>query len=119
MSAPLSDEAMAEAIDRIARSADGQILYRFLQRSLMAVPSVTSKGALRAHHGERSFASRLMGLMSKGIAESGGRTSSSGSTEQPIVFALAKPVDTRGARGAGRRITEHTRVPGYDQPDDA
>jgi hypothetical protein len=114
----LSDEAMKEAIDRIARTADGRVLYLFLQRSMMTFPTTGSKGALRSHHGERTFAFRLMSLMGKGISESGGRTSSSSGTEQPIVFAPGKPVDTRGPRGAGRRITEHTRVPGYDHPDD-
>ena len=77
-------------------------------------------GTLQRSEGERTFAARLIGLMATGISESGGRTSSGsstgGDTEQPIVFAVPKPVAVGGPRGAGRRITEHTRVPGYDHP---
>lgn len=118
-----TQDAILEAIDRISRTPDGAALYVFLQRRVMWVAPTTSRSALRTDHGERSFASKLIGLMAKGIHESGGRTSSSGSpgvAEQPIVVPRSGPVLVGpGPRGAGRRITADTRVPGYDLPDDA
>ena len=52
-----------------------------------------------------------MGLMAKGIAESGGHT-------EPIcTFAVAGPRNVASAsRGAGRRVTADTYVAGYDDP---
>jgi hypothetical protein len=120
-----TQKAVEEAIDRLARTPDGAMLYVYLQRRLMEVIPTADQSALSAHHGERIFASRLTGLMAKGIIESGGRTGITGSStgpgglEQPIVRPVAKSVTLGGPRGAGRRITEHTRVPGYDPPDDA
>lgn len=108
MSEGIGEDHFNEAIDRLARTPDGEILYLFLQRRLMAVPTSTEDGALRSDHGERSFAARLISLMAKGIQERGGRTgstsdTSSGST-RPIVFAVASPRPTGGGpRGSGRR----------------
>jgi hypothetical protein len=114
----------SEALDRISRTSDGATLYVLLQRSMMSFPLDSSDGALRSNHGERSFAAKLIGLMAKGIAESGGRTGSTsgGGTsdgEQPIVVPSPEPrrVGRIGNPG-GRRITPDTRVPGYD-PDEA
>jgi hypothetical protein len=107
---PTSKE-IAESIDRIARTTDGANLYVLLQRSLMYVPATAKAGALRCQHGERMFASKLIGLMAKGIHESGGRTFStsdpstgSGSgSEQPIVVPVARPVaGPRAARDRAR-----------------
>jgi hypothetical protein len=118
MSFELSEKLMHEAIDRIARTPDGRSLYLYCQRRMLEVSVSIDPSTLQADHGERRFASHLRGLMATGISESGGRTSSDGtSSEQPIVFARPKPVAVGGIRGAGRRITEHTRVPGYDPPD--
>ena len=121
MSFEISEKLMHEAIDRIARTPDGRVLYLYCQRRMMALTTTGDIGTLQRSEGERTFAARLIGLMATGISESGGRSSSSGtggdSTEQPIVFAVPKPVAVGGPRGAGRRITEHTRVPGYDHPD--
>jgi len=111
-----------DSLDRIAMTPDGRNLYVFLQRRLMKVPSETSDSALRANQGERSFALELIGLMAKGIAESVNRTNSSASDvgpEQPVVIGSAQPVSTGGPRGAGRRITADTRVPGWDREPDA
>src|SRR6185312_7841570 len=114
-----TQHAIEEAIDRIARTPDGANLYVFLQRKIMSVAPAEKSGALRQHHGERMFATHLMNLMTKGIYESGGRTSSSGSSgsdsEQPVVVPRAEPVRTGRARNpGGRRITEHTIVPGWN-----
>jgi hypothetical protein len=111
---PIANEQFHNAIDRLARTEDGRSLYLFLQRRLMGVSGATDDGALRLDNGERSFASKLIGLMAKGIQESGGRTSS----EQPVVFAVAGPRAVSGARGAGRRVTIDTRVPGWDPDPD-
>jgi hypothetical protein len=121
MSFEISEKLMQEAIDRIARTPDGRVLYLYCQKRLMAVSISSDLGTLHHSEGERTFAARLISLMATGISESGGRTSSGGSTgsEQPIVFAVPKPRAVGGPRGAGRRIDEHTRVPGYDPPDDA
>jgi hypothetical protein len=108
-----------EAIDRIARTADGAAMYVFLQRRLMSIPPEISEGALRLDQGERTFAAKLISIMAEGIRESGGRGISGSNvgpngSEQPVVVPSAKPVNTR-VPGSKRRITEHTRVPGWDR----
>jgi hypothetical protein len=117
MSKPISDELLREAIDRIARTPDGPLLYLYLQRRLMAFSPAASNSALRSDNGERSFAAKLIGLMAKGISESGRAGPSSGGSEQPIVFPVAKPVPSRIPRGAGRRIGPEDRVAGWDPPE--
>jgi hypothetical protein len=110
-----------DSLDRIAMTPDGRNLYVFLQRRLMKVPAETSDSALRANQGERSFAFELIGLMAKGIAESVNRTSSSAGpngSEQPVVLGSAQPVAVERPRGAGRRITADTLVPGWDREPD-
>lgn len=110
------------SLDRIAMTPDGHNLYIFLQRRIMTVTPAPTDGALRQDEGERSFAAKLTGLMAKGIAESDGRTSSSSASssgaEQPVVLPVAEPRAVGGPRGAGRRITADTRVPGWDRPED-
>jgi hypothetical protein len=125
MTHPVAEKLLLEAIDRIARTPDGQLQYVWLQRQLMAVLPMTDPCALSTHHGERLFAARLIGHMAKGIIESGGRTGITGSdigpggTEQPIARPIPQPVAASPRTGAGRRITEHTRVPGWDPPEQA
>lgn len=102
------DEDMENAIRRIALTADGELQYRYLQKRLLGVLVSTDSGALLSDNGERKFASRLMGLMAKGIDERGGRNSDSsgtgGATERPVTFAVAGPRPiSNGRRGAGRR----------------
>lgn len=120
----LTDEMLHAAIDRLARTDDGRTLYLFLQKRLMAVATSDVDGALQADNGERRFASKLIGLMAKGISERDGSNTSSGDSSgsgdtarQPIVFAVPGPRSTGGPRGAGRRVTNDTRVPGYDTTD--
>jgi hypothetical protein len=114
----ITDDLLKEAIDRIARTPDGRLLYLWLQRRMMGVCASTEPGALQTDHGERRFASTLIGLMAKGMDESGGRDTSTGgrgTSEPAIIFALPRPVASPDSRGAGRRITADTRVPGYDR----
>jgi hypothetical protein len=122
MTDPINPKLVLEAIDRIARTPDGVSLYLFCQNKLMTLPASSKISTLRKLEGERSFALEIIGHMTKGLIESGGRPSISGSPgstidEQPIVFAVPKPVAVGGPRGAGRRIGPNTRVPGYDPPD--
>ena len=67
-------QQIAEALDRIARTADGLILYRHLEKQLCAVCLDLGHGALRRHEGYRMFARELMGFMAEGIDASGGRS---------------------------------------------
>lgn len=102
----ITDEDIAAALDRLAKTPDGALLYRYCQKVLMGIPPTTDSGALQSHHGERTFAAKLMSLMSKGLEESGRRPeSSSGSPGSPVVFVTggARPVGGAG-RGAGRRV---------------
>ena len=122
----MEDKDLHEAIDRIARTSDGRILYLFLQRKTMELAADLSDGALRVHTGERTFAAKLISLMASGIADSGGRSSDTSSSpgasaEQPIVFRLPEraAVSKPRPRGNARRVTASTRVAGYDGPDDA
>lgn len=96
----ITDDDMTTAISNIARTADGLRLYRWLQRELLAVPPFIESCALTAHHGERRFAAKLMGLMADAIAEQAvdepdhdipGR----GASERPVVFVPAQPVGRR------------------------
>jgi hypothetical protein len=121
----ITDDDLRSAWDRVARTADGQLLYLHLQRRLMAISTVVSDGALLASEVERRFAATLMGLMAKGIEESGGSGDTSGSgsgsssgAERPIVFAVAKPVAV-ARRTGGRLVGPDDHVAGWDQPDDS
>lgn len=91
----ISDEDIAKALDRLARTADGELLYRYLQKIVMFVPGLEADdGALRVDQGRRRFALDLMALMAKGIDESDGRDHSTGGkrSERTIVFAARRPV---------------------------
>lgn len=118
----IEDKQLHAVIDAIARTEHGRTLYLFLQKRLMAVPTSIEGGALQTDHGERTFASKLIALMGKGISESGGRNDAGehrGPDEQPIVFAVHGPVSVNRRRGAGRRVGDDTIVPGWndDQSD--
>jgi hypothetical protein len=66
----ISEETMREAIDRIGRTPDGELLYLYLQRRLMEVDRSGRVRALRLENGQRIFASELMSLLSLGLEES-------------------------------------------------
>lgn len=91
----ITDEMMHGALDRIARTPDGEMFYRWLQKRLMGVPA--DVGALPQEHGARMLASSLMGLMTQGMQDT-----HAGRTDVAITFAVAKPVAVTSA-GAHRR----------------
>jgi hypothetical protein len=102
----IENKDVIEAIDRIARTPDGQMLFRHLQKICLAVATPeSSHGALRQHEGRRMFASELMGMMSKGIADS---------DRYAITFVRTAAEPATRSRGAGRRITAATPVAGWD-----
>jgi hypothetical protein len=105
----IENKEMQEAIDRIARSADGLLLYRLLQKVLCGtVAAPTQEGALQFHEGRRTLARDLMAYMAEGIADN---------DRACVTFAVAKPTSIAGTRGAGRRVTADTYVAGYDTAD--
>lgn len=93
----ITDEETAAALDRIARTSDGELLYRHLQKHLMGTIAdhAPDDSALRTEHGMRRFAASLMAKMARGIDESGGSSTSSGTdgkrSERTVVFAPSKP----------------------------
>jgi hypothetical protein len=65
---------------------------------------------LRQDQGERTFAAKLIGLMAKGIFESGGRTGSSdGSTATPV--AVSSPLSSPAPSPSASAATEARRPP--------
>lgn len=97
-----------EALERIARTEDGWLLFCGLHKVAISLPEPGAKsGALRDHHGRRTLAREIMDLMSEGIDERGRRTGTSGTdklSEQPVAFARPKPVAVSRGHGTGRRI---------------
>lgn len=90
----MTDAELKEAIDRIARTPDGEKLYLYLQKTLCGfVGSETSNRALRHLEGRRSLAAQLMGLMAEGIDARSGTDSSA----RVVTFRAERPVN------AGRR----------------
>lgn len=92
----ITDEEMHQAIDRIARSEDGHLLYLYFQKALCA--TTTTESALPRNEGRRSFAAELMAIMAKGIRESGRADSI------PITFAVAGPRSIAGTGSGPGRI---------------
>ena len=83
----IAEEDLIKAIDRIARTLDGELLYRYLQRKTMEVGLLNDLGTLARHDGERMFAARLMDLMRAGIDATAGRHPESDQpSERPVVF---------------------------------
>ena len=113
----VDDKQIAEALDRIARTDDGELLYLFLQKVLCAVTLPTQEQiALLRNEGRRSLAAVLMGHMAEGLL-------TSGRTRNPVVV-FTGPKRDAGSPGrfkptpGGRRISADTRVYGYDLPDE-
>jgi hypothetical protein len=107
----ITPDDMAEAIDRLARTDDGLILYRFLQKTLCGAVE-GNDGAFMIHEGRRRFASYLMGLMSRGIEEN--------ARGHCVVFRTGRSDNDRDGvyrpKPGGRRIDDRTFVPAYDLP---
>lgn len=91
----IEQDELLQAIDRIARTADGALLYLYLQRVETELPASPepSDSALRANFGRRSLAAELMARMATGMSESG----TGSPAERPVVFA------PRAAASASRR----------------
>ena len=106
MADEIDNERVKDAWDRIARTQDGIIAYRHLQRIRLGIaPARIDHGALQMLEGRRSLAADLMAFMSEGIAEN---------DRACVTFAVAKPSPVSTNRGAGPRISADTFVPGYD-----
>ncbi len=104
----IEEKDLLAAWDRVARSEDGHLLYLYLQKRLMATSPEVESGTLRQREGARIFASELLGLMAKGIEES-----ATGLSASCITISRSGPVAVSSARGARRRVTDDTYVPGY------
>jgi hypothetical protein len=94
----ITDDLLREAIDRIGRTADGELLYLYLQRFLCRVTHSADAGALQAENGKRIFAQELMGLMSRGLSEIHAGTRN----DRIAIFAVPEPRSIRQP-GASRR----------------
>ena len=115
MTEGISTEELREAISRIARTPEGEMLYLWLQKRLMALPVVGCNGDdLQKFEGGRMLAGELFAIMSEGINLSG-RTD----TVRPIVFRTGGSVADARARPSLRRVTADTPVAGFDAPGDA
>ena len=106
MSEELDFAQTKEAWDRIARTHDGLVIYRHLQRLRMGLAPDMS--ALPLFEGRRSLAADLMSFMSDGIRDY---------DRSCVTYTIAKPAAVSGTRGAGRRVTADTYVAGYDTAD--
>lgn len=113
----ISHDDLKSAIGRIAGTPDGENLYLWLQKQLMALPVVGSTdGGLREFNGRRMLVAELIAMMSEGIKLSGRSDDT-----RPIVFRLAgsERADSRSRfSGAGRRVGPSTYVPGFSDPAD-
>ena len=103
----IESKDIAEAWDRVARTPDGLLIYRHLQRIVMGTAG-PEDSALPRLEGRRRLAADLMAYMAEGIANN---------DRSCVTFAVAKPVPTTSTRGAGRRVTADTFVAGYNTAD--
>ncbi len=78
----MMNDRIKQALDRIARTPDGQEFYRYLQQVVCQTHPNVSDGALRQHEGTRIFASDLMTHMGEGIDASVRRDGN----EQPVIL---------------------------------
>lgn len=100
------DKDIAAALERIALTPDGEILYDALHKEAADLLDVDpSDGALRSHHGRRTFARELMKMMAKGIEEGGRRPdgTSGKRSDRIIVYRAPQPVVV-GARLTPREL---------------
>jgi hypothetical protein len=100
----IENKDVVEAWDRIARTQDGLIVYRHLQRILMGTAS-SDDSALPRLEGRRRLAADLMAFMSEGIADN---------DRACITFAVAKPVAVAANTGTRARRDWLASQPWYD-----
>jgi len=109
MSEEIELQQIKEAWDRLARTRDGLVVYRHLQRIRLGLaPENVPDGALPRLEGRRSLAADLMAFMSEGIAEN---------DRSCITFAVARPSPVSGASGTDARRKWLASQPWYDTPD--
>jgi len=95
MANEIDNERIKDAWDRIARTQDGVIAYRHLQRIRLGIVTATADlGALQINEGRRSLAADLMAFMAEGVADN---------DRACITFAVAKPVAVAGTGTDARR----------------
>ena len=109
MAHEIDSQDFIDALDRIARTEDGVILYRFLQKTLCGVTYDTR--VLPTNEGKRMFASQLMGLMAKGISTHDRR-------DAVVTFSLGSGRANNARPAGGRRVTADSFVPGFSDPRD-
>ena len=106
MAEEIETSKIAEIWERIARTADGQIAYRWLQGVLMSKASKQDVSALPFLEGRRSLAWDIANYMAQGIVDS---------DRYAVTFVTRiTPRDERTTRGAGPRIGPEHFVPAYD-----
>jgi hypothetical protein len=105
----ISDKDIREALDRIARTRDGEVLYLYLQKFLIGVSDSTDVGVLQSVHGARSFARDLMAHMGQGVAQS--------ARSGCITFVVGPRAVPERRRPGARLVSIDSRVPGYDGPE--
>jgi len=89
----IENKDIAQAWDRVARTQDGLIIYRHLQRILMGTANADDS-ALPRLEGRRRLAADLMAFMAEGVADN---------DRACITFAVAKPVAVAGTGTDARR----------------
>lgn len=97
----IDDNYVKEALQRIARTPDGQIFHIGLQRALMALSPSPESGALQTFEGGRRFAQQIKAVMDEAIA--GEPVDGQSERERPIVIVARSAVPVGGTRGARRR----------------
>ena len=105
MSEELDYQQTKDAWDRIARSADGIVIYRHLQRIRQAL--ATDYSALPHFEGRRSLAADLMAFMSDGIRDY---------DRACVTYTIAKPV-AGAVTGTDARRKWLASQSWYDAPD--
>ena len=98
----ITDDDIAQAWARIARTDDGRLIYVGLQKILCGVAAAADDGTLRENNGRRMFAAELMAKMAESIEASA--SGGSKPNERPVVFAIQRPaIVARRRIGAERR----------------
>ena len=105
----ISDVEIREALDRIARTRDGEVLYLYLQKFLIGVSDSTDVGVLQSAHGARSFARDLMAHMGQGVSQS--------ARSGCITFIVGARASADRRRPGARLVSIDSHVSGYDGPD--